>query len=110
MSLIKNLTQEERERLQAMIDEQDQRRERKRDSLLERKAARRTASRGGRARGAGLTRPALPSLESSQVSTELERLAEKPKRSKLRQVKLTKADKEKVKDKVWEMIRDRHKT
>ena len=106
---MQDLTQEEKERLQAIINEQNQRQERKRDLLLKRKAVRRTASRGRSKASSRTGRPVLPSLESSHIGAEVERLKKKPKRSKLKQVHLTEEEKEKVKDKLWEMIRERHK-
>jgi len=105
---MRKFTQEEKEKLQVMIDERNRNRKKRQKSYLRRKANIQTVSRMSES---GFRDPTVnPSLESAMHRTEHHRGVRYSKHSELKRMQLTEKEKEDLKDKVWETIRERHKT
>jgi len=105
---MRKFTPKEKEKLQAMIDEQNRDREKRQKAYLRRKANIQTA---GRISESGFRDPtANPPLKSAMHRTEHHRDVRYSKHSELKRMQLTEKEKKDLKDKVWEKIRERHKS
>ena len=104
---MKELTPEEKEKLQAMINEQNRERGRRHQDYLRRKMERGVAERiEKRGSESGFRNPIVnPPLESTVHRTKYYRGA---KHSKLRRIELAEEEGKDLKGKVWEAIQERH--
>ena len=107
---MRELTAEEKEKLKAMIDKKNRDRERNQRVYLERKIERGVAKQAAKRASESGFHPLIdnPPLESTVHRTKYHLTS--GNKAKLRSMQLTEKEKEKLKDKVWGTIRERHKS
>jgi hypothetical protein len=102
-------TAEEKDKLKAMVDKQNREREKKQRVYLKRKIENAVAEQAAKRASESGFQPLTtgPRLESTVHRTRYHLISRN--KTELRSMQLTGKEKEKLKDKVWGMIRERHK-